>query len=135
MNVKLGTEEIRSVSLFVKMTGVQPKDCLITEGALFFVLDPRSMIVAIGKSGANIKKLRQAFGKNVKLFAKYETAEETIRHMVPTVKAMKINDGVAVISIPLEEKSKVIGKNGNNIKSMKEVLRRHFALKDLKIRV
>jgi len=135
MNVKLGTEEIRNVSLFVKMTGVQPKDCLITEEALFFVLEPKSMIIAIGKNGANVKKLRQAFGKNVKLFAKYETAEETIKHMVPSVKTLKVNDGVAVISIPLEEKSKVIGRNGNNIKSMKEVLRRHFELKDLKIRV
>jgi NusA-like KH domain protein len=135
MKVKLGTEEVRIVSVFVRITGVQPRDCLITEMTTFFVLDPRSMMLAIGRSGETIKRLRKALGKNVKLFAKHETAEETIKHMVPTAKALKINDDVAVITIPLEDKSKVIGRNGNNIKAMKEILKRHFALRDLKIRV
>lgn len=135
MNVKLGTEEIRSVSVFVKVTGIQPKDCLITDATLFFVLDPKAMVVAIGKNGDNVKKLRKTFGKNIKLFAKYETAEETIKNMIPNVKSLKISDGIAVASIPLEDKSKVIGRGGGNIKAMKEILERHFALKDLKLRV
>ncbi|MFH1294369.1 MAG: NusA-like transcription termination signal-binding factor [Candidatus Aenigmatarchaeota archaeon] len=135
MNVKLGTEEIRSVSVFVKVTGIQPKDCLITDATLFFVLDPKAMFLAIGKNGENIKRLRKTFGKNVKLFAKYGTAEETIKGMIPNIKALKISEDVAVASIPIEDKSKVIGRNGGNIKAMKEVLMRHFAVKDLKIRV
>lgn len=135
MKVKLGTEEVRVVSVFVKVTGVQPKDCLITESTMFFVVEPKSMTMAIGKSGGNIKRLRKAYGRNVKLFAKYETAEETIKHMVPTFKDIKMNKDVAVVSIPLEDKSKVIGRGGGNIKAMKEILQRHFAVRDLKIRV
>jgi N utilization substance protein A len=135
MTVKLGTEEIRNIGLFVKVTGVQPKDCLITEDCVYFLVNPRGMIFAIGKNGANVKKLRKKIGKNIKLFAKYETLEKTIQKMIPNIKNIKINDNTIIISIPFEDKSRIIGRNGNNIKAIKELLRRHFSIKDLKVRM
>ncbi len=135
MSVKLGIEEIRNIGLFVKVTGVQPKDCLITEDCIYFLVSPGKMVFAIGKNGSNVKKLRKAMGKNIKLFAIYDTLEKTIKKMVPSLKSMKINNDTVIISIPFEDKSKIIGRNGNNIKAIKELLRRHFSIKDLKVRM
>ena len=57
-----------------------------------------------------------------------------IKNMVPTIKSMNMNNGSIVISIPPEDKVSVIGKNGRNIKAIKEIMMRHFSIKYLKLR-
>jgi N utilization substance protein A len=134
MKVKLETAAVRNISIFVKMTGISPKDCIITESCIYFVIEPSKIVFAIGKGGVRIKRLRNAFGRNVKLFGYYKDVEEMIKHMIPEMKALKRSGDSIIVSVPGSEKSRVIGKGGNNIKVIKELLKRHFSVKDLKIR-
>ncbi len=134
MAVKLGIESIRTIALFEKITNVHARDCLITEDCVYFLVDPEKIGLAIGKNGAVIKDVRKMLGRQVKLFGYYDKPEEMIKNMVPNIKNMSFNDGKMIISIPPQDKVAVIGKNGRNIKAIKEIMKRHFSINYLKLR-
>lgn len=134
MAVKLGIDSIRTIALFEKMTNVHARDCLITDDCVYFLVDPDKIGLAIGKNGSVIKEVRKSLGRQVKLFGYYNNPEDMIKNMVPTIKTMNMNNGSIVISIPPGDKVSVIGKNGRNIKAIKEIMMRHFSIKYLKLR-
>lgn len=134
MTIKLETVAFRNISMFVKITGISPKDCIITDECIYFVVDHKKMLFAIGKNGVKVKRLRKMLRKNVRIFGYYKDVEEMIKNMIPEMKGIKRSGKTIIISIPISEKSKVIGRGGNNIKAIKEILKRHFSVKDLKIR-
>jgi N utilization substance protein A len=134
MAVKLGIESIRTIALFEKITNVHARDCLITEDCVYFLVDPGKIGLAIGKNGSVIREVRKILGRQVKLFGYYNKPEDMIKNMVPNIKNMTFNDGNMIISIPSQDKVTVIGKNGRNIKAIKEIMKRHFSINYLKLR-
>ena len=134
MPVKLGIDSIRTIALFEKVTNVHAKDCLITEDCVYFLVDPEKIGLAIGKNGAVIKEVRKSLGRQVKIFGYSDKPEEMIKNLIPNIKTMTFNNGSMVISIPSDDKVSVIGKNGRNIKAIKEIMKRHFSIKYVKLR-
>ena len=134
MSVKLGIDSIRTIALFEKVTNVHAKDCLITEDCVYFLVDPEKIGLAIGKNGAVIKEVRKSLGRQVKIFGYSDKPEEMIKNLIPNIKTMTLNNGSMVISVPSDDKVSVIGKNGRNIKAIKEIMRRHFSIKYVKLR-
>ena len=134
MAVKLGIDSIRTIALFEKVTNVHAKDCLITEDCVYFLVDPEKIGLAIGKNGAVIKEVRKSLGRQVKIFGYSDKPEEMIKNLIPNIKTMTFNNGSMVISIPSDDKVSVIGKNGRNIKAIKEIMKRHFSIKYVKLR-
>ena len=134
MTVKLSTDSIRTIALFEKVTNVHAKDCLITEDEAYFVVDSDKIGRAIGKNGVNMKNLRRMLNnRHVKIFACGSDLKSTVKSMVPNAKKIEISRGSVLISMPKNEKVVVIGKNGRNINAMRELLKRRFAIKKLKL--
>jgi transcription antitermination factor NusA-like protein len=50
------------------------------------------------------------------------------------VKGLEVDGDTVTVSIPNGDRSIVIGKNGRNIKIMKEFLKRHFKINYLRLR-
>jgi len=134
MAVKLDTETIRNIAAFEKITRVHARDCITIDECIYFLIDPEKMGVAIGKNGAVIKEVRKAFGKPVKLFGYKDNPEGFLREMIPNIKSIDINKDSITISVPNDDRVNVIGKNGRNIKAIKEIMKRHFDVKNLKLR-
>lgn len=134
MTVKLGTETIRAIALFERITKVHAKDCLLTDNCDYFLVDPQKVGLAVGKNGYNIKDLRKFLGKPVKVFGYSDDPNTLIRNMIPNIKNIETNNGTMTITVPSEEKIMVIGKNGNNIKAFNEILNRHSDIKKIRLR-
>ncbi len=134
MAVKLDTETIRNIAAFEKITKVHARDCLVMEDCVYFLVEPDKMGVAIGKNGSVIKEVRKAFGKPVKLFGYRDKPEEFLRGVIPNISSMDMNGDSITITVPNDDRVAVIGKNGRNIKAIKEIMRRHFDIKNLKLR-
>ncbi|MBI4173841.1 MAG: NusA-like transcription termination signal-binding factor [Candidatus Aenigmarchaeota archaeon] len=132
--MKLDTDAIRTIAAFVKVTGIQPRDCMSTEDCIYFLVDPDKMTLAIGKSGSTVSRLRKIFHKNVKLFGYHDNALDMIKGMIPGTLEIKLENGYAMVSVPLADKSRVIGRRGSNIKAIKAILKRHFNVEDVKLR-
>jgi len=133
MSIKMGNEEIQAIAVFEKATKTYPKDCLKEGDSIYFVVERGKMGSVIGKGGANIKKMRDILKKNIKVFEYSKTPEEAIKNMIPNAKSVEIKGETAVVSIPQRERASVIGQRGKNIKVIKEMLERHFNIKNLKL--
>lgn len=134
MAVKLGIDSIRTIALFEKITNVHARDCLITEECVYFLVDPEKIGLAIGRNGLVIKEVRNVLRRQVRIFGYSDSPEEMIKNMIPNIKSMTFNDGSMVITVPASDKVAVIGKNGRNIKAIKEIMKRHFSINHLKLR-
>jgi N utilization substance protein A len=134
MSIKLTTEDIRVVGVFERIIGVHVRDCLINDDFVYFLIEPGKMGMAIGKNGAKIKSMSNALGKRVKVFEYAETPEEMVKNFIPSATSIEINDGVVTVSVPVTDRSAVIGRNGKNIKMIREFLNRHFNIKNLRLK-
>ncbi len=134
MTVKLETETIRLMALFEDVTRVPATDCILMEDGVTFLVNPGKVGLAVGKDGVLVKELSRMLKKPVRVLGDFGTAEEFIRHAIPTVQDIQLSEGSAVITVPAQEKTRVIGRNGNNIKIIKEILNRHFNIKAVKLR-
>ncbi len=135
MTVKLGTDCIRTIALFEKVTKVHAKDCIINDEGAYFVVDPDKVGRAIGKNGANMKNLKRMLGnRHVKIYACNGDLESTVRNIIPSLSKMEYRDNSLFISVPKKDKVTVIGKNGRNINAIREILKRRFSVKELKLR-
>ncbi|MBN2042507.1 MAG: NusA-like transcription termination signal-binding factor [Candidatus Aenigmarchaeota archaeon] len=134
MGVKLGTEHIRAVGTFEEITGVHVRDCLMDDTCAYFLIEPGKMGLAIGKNGSTIKSVERAMGKTIKIFEYSDNAEGLLRNMIPSIKTLDMSDDSIVITIPSSERSTVIGRNGRNIKAIREFLKRHFKINNLKLK-
>jgi len=134
MTIKLTTEHVRVVGVFERLIGVHVRDCLINEDTVYFLIEPGKMGMAIGKDGNKIKNVCNTLKKKVKIFEYAGTPEKLLENLIPNINSIETRDDVITISIPSADRSTVIGKNGKNIKMIREFLDRHFKIKNLRLK-
>ncbi len=89
--MRLTTTEFQYLSLFSKLTGAYAKDCLVGRNTITFVVGEGEMGLAIGKKGANVKKLEQALGKRVELVEFSSDPAQFIRNIFSPANVQKVN--------------------------------------------
>lgn len=134
MSVKLGNQSIRTIAAFEKMTKVHARDCIIMDDSIYFLVDPDKIGFAIGRNGSHIREVSKVFGKTVRLFAYHREPEEMLRAMIPTVKSIDMVRDMLSLTVPASDRVAVIGKGGRNIRAIKEIMKRHFAIKTVRLR-
>jgi N utilization substance protein A len=134
MTIKLTTDHIRIAGIFERLTKVHVRDCLMDDECIYFLIEPGRMGMAIGKNGNTIRNVGRALGKNVKIFEYADTPERMIRNLVPSLKCMDFEENSVAVSIPVSDRSTVIGKNGRNIKMIREFLKRHFKIETMRLK-
>ncbi|MBN2331402.1 MAG: NusA-like transcription termination signal-binding factor [Candidatus Aenigmarchaeota archaeon] len=134
MSVKLATQNIRDIAVFERITKVHAKDCIRADSCVYFMIEPGKSGLAIGKNGNVAKSVGRVIGKPVKVFEFAGDVEMMVKNMVPTAKSVEVSGDSVTVSIPETDRSVVIGRNGQNIKAVKEFLKRHFEINYLRLR-
>ncbi len=134
MSVKLATQNIRDIAVFERITKVHAKDCIRADSCVYFMIEPGKSGLAIGKNGKVAKNVGSVIGKPVKVFEFAPDVESMVKNMIPSTKSVEVSEDSVTVSIPKTDRSVVIGRNGQNIKAMKEFLKRHFEINYLRLR-
>ncbi len=138
--VKLTAEELRYIALFETLTGATAKDCVVDaeDGRLIFVIKQGNLGMAIGKRGANIKKVRSILGKQVEVVEYADSPVNFIQNMLAPARVRSVHitekkDGkkIAIVNVDPKDKGLAIGKNGRTIARARLLARRHFGIEDI----
>ena len=137
--IRLGSDEIKFMTMFESMTGATVVDCVSNEKALGFLVKKGDMGKAIGKKGANIEKVRKTVGKSIWVVESDEDRKNFIKNLFDPVKIHNIqfkDNGSGrnvVIEILKQDRRKVIGPEGTRIKIARALAKRHHMIDDISV--
>lgn len=120
------------ITAFENITGTEVRDCICSD-IIYFLVNPGKIAMTIGKNGNNIKTAEKMLGKPIKVFEWAEDEREFIKNMISRAQKIDLRDGKATVTINQEDRGAVIGKEGVNIKTIRELLVRNSNIKELKI--
>lgn len=138
MTVKFDTETIRLITFFENFTGVSVRDCLVNNDCIYFIVEEGKVGIAIGKNGSSVRSIEKMIGRSVKLFEFSKDLNVFVKKLIPQADNIRIrneNERV-VVEVRVEKKNKalVIGRDGRNIKLLKELLQRSHNINELIVR-
>ncbi|MCK5474216.1 MAG: NusA-like transcription termination signal-binding factor [Candidatus Aenigmarchaeota archaeon] len=135
---KYGMEDIGFINAFEKMTNSKVMDYIRGESVLYFVVDTKNIGKLVGKNGENIISISEKFGKKIKVFKYSKDLKEFVKNLIvrPIEKIELINEKNTKslkIKVANKDKAIIIGRDGNNLKITKELLKKQFAIENIQI--
>jgi len=112
---------------------VMPSDYLETAGWLLFLVDMVQLGKAIGKKGANVKRLTEIFRKKVVVIGDSTDPEIFVRNFFNNVGIINIEiidvmgEKNIVLTVNENDRGIAIGREGERIKAAKELLKKKFS--------
>ncbi len=135
---KYGMEDIGFINAFEKMTKSKVMDYIRSDEVLYFVVDTKNIGKLVGKDGLNIKSISEKFGKKIKVFKYSKDLKEFAKNLIvrPIEKIEIIgekNTKSLKIKVANKDKAIIIGREGNNLKITKELLKKQFNIENIQI--
>jgi len=128
---KLDMRIIGIISTFEKITRTHAVDFLESKGYLTFLVKDNSMRKAVGKNGANIKKLTYLLKQKVIILELSKNPKKFITSLIYPLTPQSIDQEDDILKIKLsskEEKARVIGRGASKIDFINDLLKRHYKL-------
>ena len=136
--IRLGSDEIKYITMFEAITGANVKDCIQADDTMGFLIEQGYMGLAIGKSGNTIKRVSKSIGKkNILVMEFSDDPVSLVKNLFQPVKIRQViihdstDSKVAMIEVSKKDRMKVLGYNGNRIKIAKELVGRHCGFSDI----
>lgn len=139
MTITYDTALLKVMVLFENATHSKLKDCFqdAAGNSITFVVQPGESGKAIGKHGANAKRLEQLLKKYVRVVEFSPDRNQFIRNLVQPLQIGQIDEEEAgVITLTGKDsrtKGLLIGRNGQNLRALEEKVRRHFPVKEIRV--
>jgi NusA-like KH domain protein len=124
---------IQIINAFEGITNTEVRDCIEGDGKIYFLVNAGKAAMAIGKGGARVQTAEKLLGKQIRVLEFDEDSVKFIKNIIPTADKVEIRDKIAVVSISRKNRGNVIGRDGSNIKILRELISRNCDLEDLKI--
>jgi N utilization substance protein A len=141
--IKLTAELIRYISVFERLTGATVKDCFLegNSAKLVFIVNEGVLGLAIGKKGANIKRVKMVLEKELDVIEFSKDPLQFIRNLLRPMKPQNVylsekSDGQKVVNLILENKEKrfLLAKQGEKLNKVREIMRRHYEFDLIEVR-
>lgn len=118
------------MSLFETLTGAPLKDCFIDKNELMvFVVEEPMMSRAIGKNGANVKRMEGLLNRKIKILGYTPDLLQFVRNLLYPLQVGNIAEQEGTILITGNDartKGLLIGKNSQNLKNNLSIIQRYF---------
>jgi transcription termination/antitermination protein NusA len=136
--IKYDMSLMKTMSLFETLTHTQLKDCFIDKNSMMlFVVDESQMSRAIGREGANVKRIEGLLNRKIKILGYTPDLIQFVRNVLYPLRVNGIMEQDGVVTIDGEDsrtKGLLIGKNSQNLKNNLSIIQRYFeAVKEIKV--
>ncbi len=129
---------MKFMQLFESLTRAKLKDCIASEDneQLTFIVEENEIGKAIGKKGSNAKRLEGLLKKKIKIVEFNPDIRQFIRNFVMPLQVKDITEENGIITIigpDTKTKGLLIGRERKNIENLKDIVKRHFQIEDIKV--
>lgn len=135
--IKFDVNAIKFMSLFETLTRAKPKDCFFDANKqLVFVTEQGNLAKAVGKHGANVKKLERTLKRKIKIVEFNPDVLRFVSSLIAPVKAKEIRmEEKKIIIIPTDLKTRglLIGKNAKNLRNFENITKKYFDITEIKV--
>ncbi len=135
MKIKYDVNIIKYISLFESVTKAKVKDCIVND-RITFIVHENEIGKAIGKSGNNIRKIKDMLQKNVKVVEFNQDVLQFVRNMIYPLQVRDIKEEEKVVTITgpdTKTKALLIGRESKNLENLTNVVKRYFDVKEMKV--
>ena len=119
------------MNTFEEITGARLKECYSQGERIVFIVKNGYGKKAIGKMGANAKKLSFMLKKKIKIIEFDDDPKIFVKSAIYPVKAEKINQEGDIIYIKVGDynsKAMLLGRDRKNLKSLQDLLNKYFKI-------
>ena len=138
--IKFDLDTLKLISLFEKLTRASVKDCFPEENQITYVVNENEAGKAIGKNGANVKRLGNMSKKNIRIIEFSPDIKQFIQNLVFPSKVSNVEeeevDGKKIVTItPLDNKNRghLIGRAAETLRYNENIVKRYFQIDELKV--
>lgn len=130
---------ISYLRFFQRITGTRVKDCIDTDDKIVFIVEAGDIGKAVGKGGETATKLRKMLKKDILIIEYSEDPKLFIANVFHQfkVESVEMQDrprGVhATVRVDPSLKGKAIGKDGKNLRTARQIVRRHHPIDSISI--
>ena len=139
MTIKYDAELLKVMTFFENATHSKLKDCYLDSHTdmMTFIVMPGEIGKAVGKGGANVRRLEEAFKKRIKIAEYADDLLQFIRNMIMPLRVEnveQVDDIVVLHDQDMKTKGLLIGRNAGNLRNLEKNVQRFFpALKEIKV--
>ncbi len=112
-------------------------DCVERDNRITFIVGKGKLGKAVGKEAHNIKKLEKFFRKEIRFVEYDEDIKQFIINLFKPFRLDRIvfDEVKNIVSVVVNEhdKGKAIGKEGRNIKILREIAKRQHGINEIKV--
>ena len=133
--IRYDSELIKLITLFESMTGAKVKDC-ISNDKLVFIVEENEMGKAIGKSGANIKRIENVLKRKIRLAEFNKDVSQFIRNLAYPAEILDIKNENGIVLVhgkDTNSKAMIIGRDRQNLNHLSDIAKRYFDIKEIKV--
>jgi len=129
MSRKLDIETMQTTALFERVTRAHVKDCIRGDSQVTFIVAPGEMAKAIGKGGANVKKVTAMFKKPVVLIEYNEDPVVFVKSLVKVknTDVSRQDNNIRIQCADTRSKGQVYGRERENTKFIQSLLDRCYS--------
>jgi len=134
--IKYDNTLLKIMSFFESATGAKLRDCFIDDtGELVFVVEPAQMGLAIGRGGANVKRLEVSLKRKIRIIEFSDDVISFVKGLIHPFKAkeIKLTDRVVTIDADAVSRGYIIGRGGSSLRNYESIVKRYFPVKEIRV--
>ena len=135
--IKYDNTLLKLMSFFETITKAKLKDCFVDQNDLLvFVVEPAQFGLAVGRQGANAKRIEAELKRKIKIVEFSDDLVAFVAGLIQPSKAREIkSEGGTVTITPdsSETRGYIIGRAGRNLRNYESIIRRYFQVKELRV--
>ena len=137
VKIKYSADVMKFISMFETLTRAKVKDCLLVDETIFFIVQPGQIGKAIGKKGANIKRLKSLMkNKEFRIVEFNPGITQFVENLFYPIQIKSIEqkeDVIEVAAPDLKTRGLLIGRGAKNLRNYEAIVNRYFTIKEIKV--
>lgn len=127
---------LQMMSLFEQITRARLRDCIDTDAAIVFVVQPNELGRALGKRAVHVRTLSRLLKKRVRVVEYSDDCISFIKNLLypVLVKNIVIEDDMVTVAAPdVRSRGILIGRNASHVRANEAIVQRYFPIQELRI--